>query len=600
MIQDWLARGVVTRRAGRWGLTDGAAELSGTVPASLHELIARQLAELAEADRRLLERASAAGLEFSAAALADSAAGVAGVERRCEALVERRLLLRRPEPARWPDGTAAAGYAFRHALYRRAISDAMPAHARGQLHLRVGRRLEKGHGRRAPEIAPVLADHFALGGDDRRAALYAHKAGETALLRGAARQAQLWLRRALSHIARWPSGRARDSQEIQTQINLGAAHDMIDGFGAAPAAAAFERALVLSRRVAESKTLVPILTGLFNYRVMTGNMNAASRLAARIHRLAQGQRDSGYRLVGDNALGYANWKLGRYAAALPLIEKVAAAYRVRRHAGLSTVFGEDPGIACRYYGAVTCIMLADRPAAERHLAAGMAVARAIRQPSAVAEILWAHCVVARECGDIALVGRRALELLALCEDGDLDYWRRPGRAFAAWVAAEQGDEAGVDRMGAVVQEWRETAMHSLHYMLALYAGACLKHGRLAAAGDVVAEGLALVRRTRESWFEAELHRLRGELALRQAAPAMAADAAACFRQAARIARRQGARLLELRALVSLADDCAARGRHVEALRLLEPMRPLFERAGGLAAATAARAAFARSRAALGR
>ena len=46
---------------------------------------------------------------------------------------------------------------------------------------------------------------------------------------------------------------------------------------------------------------------------------------------------------GYNTVGYTHWKLGRYAAALPYVAKVAsAAYRVRRHGSLSIVFGEDP------------------------------------------------------------------------------------------------------------------------------------------------------------------------------------------------------------------------------------------------------------------
>ena len=150
----------------------------------------------------------------------------------------------------------------------------------------------------------------------------------------------------------------------------------------------------------------------------------------------------------------------------------------------------------------------------------------------------------------------------------------------------------------MLQEWRNIAMfESMHYMLALYAEACMKHGRPAPAGEALAEALALVRKTGECWFEAELHRLRGELALQSNSSGRSANPAAsiCFRQAACVARRQGARLLELRALVSLADERAARGEHAEAVRILAPLRPLFERGTGLPATTAAQTIFARSR-----
>jgi DNA-binding winged helix-turn-helix (wHTH) protein len=65
MIQDWLARGVLSRQAGQWGLTSRTAELADTLPTDVHALIDRQLSQLAETERRLLELASAAGPEFS-------------------------------------------------------------------------------------------------------------------------------------------------------------------------------------------------------------------------------------------------------------------------------------------------------------------------------------------------------------------------------------------------------------------------------------------------------------------------------------------------------------------------------------------------------
>jgi predicted ATPase len=55
----------------------------------------------------------------------------------------------------------------------------------------------------------------------------------------------------------------------------------------------------------------------------------------------------------------------------------------------------------------------------------------------------------------------------------------------------------------------------------------------------------------ERWWDAELHRVRGELMLAQGADA--GDVEAAFRRAIEIARGQGARSLELRAVVSLAQ-----------------------------------------------
>ena len=92
-------------------------------------------------------------------------------------------------------------------------------------------------------------------------------------------------------------------------------------------------------------------------------------------------------------------------------------------------------------------------------------------------------------------------------------------------------------------------------------------------GDVVErrqlleEALQGAEDTGERWFEAELHRLRGELLL---APATSdeARAEACFGRAIAVAREQNARMLELRGAASLARLWAGQGRRREGLDLL--------------------------------
>ena len=78
----------------------------------------------------------------------------------------------------------------------------------------------------------------------------------------------------------------------------------------------------------------------------------------------------------------------------------------------------------------------------------------------------------------------------------------------------------------------------------------------------------------ERWWEAELHRLRGVLLLRQTGKAMV-EAEAWFQQALDIARRQQAKSLELRAAMSLARLWQGQGKHAEARQLLAPIYDWF-------------------------
>jgi predicted ATPase len=81
-------------------------------------------------------------------------------------------------------------------------------------------------------------------------------------------------------------------------------------------------------------------------------------------------------------------------------------------------------------------------------------------------------------------------------------------------------------------------------------------GRSGEALRLLDDALALVDRGGERYFEAELHRLKGE-SLLAVSPPRAAEAEAAFATAIAVARRQGAKLLEDRAAASLGRLLAA-------------------------------------------
>jgi len=92
-------------------------------------------------------------------------------------------------------------------------------------------------------------------------------------------------------------------------------------------------------------------------------------------------------------------------------------------------------------------------------------------------------------------------------------------------------------------------------------------GQVEAGKCVLAEALTLVDTTEERWWEAELHRLKGELLLAQSTD-NAAEAEACFHRALDIARHQQAKSLELRAATSLSRLWRRQGKRAEAYQLL--------------------------------
>ena len=83
------------------------------------------------------------------------------------------------------------------------------------------------------------------------------------------------------------------------------------------------------------------------------------------------------------------------------------------------------------------------------------------------------------------------------------------------------------------------------------------------------EALALAGETGEHWFDAGLHRIRGEILLKQN-PADPAPAEAAFLAAIAVAQQQKARSFELRAALSLAKLYRTTGRDVDAHDVLGP------------------------------
>jgi predicted ATPase len=95
---------------------------------------------------------------------------------------------------------------------------------------------------------------------------------------------------------------------------------------------------------------------------------------------------------------------------------------------------------------------------------------------------------------------------------------------------------------------------ALSKFLALLAEAFGKAREAQEGLKVTGEALKFVQDTNERYYEAELYRIKGELLLQQsgAEQTMRMAAEGSFLKAIEIARRQGAKSLELRAVVSLA------------------------------------------------
>jgi predicted ATPase len=110
--------------------------------------------------------------------------------------------------------------------------------------------------------------------------------------------------------------------------------------------------------------------------------------------------------------------------------------------------------------------------------------------------------------------------------------------------------------------------------LSYLARANAEIGQFDAATRCIGETMAAVETAKESWCEAEVHRIAGEIALKSPKPD-AAKAEAYFNHALTVARAQEARSWELRAAMSMARLWRDQGKPQPALELLVPIYGWF-------------------------
>jgi predicted ATPase len=171
---------------------------------------------------------------------------------------------------------------------------------------------------------------------------------------------------------------------------------------------------------------------------------------------------------------------------------------------------------------------------------------------------------------------RAEAAMALGTDHGFAQILARGTILRGWALVEQGQgEVGIAQMRQGIAAHQATgAAYQRPHFLSMLAEVHSGLGQPEAGLMALSEALALVETTGERYYEAELHRLQGELLLQHAAPEVS-HAEACFQQSLDIARRQQAKSWELRVAMSLSRLWQQQGKQAEARALLAPIYGWF-------------------------
>jgi predicted ATPase len=565
-------RGSLVPDQGRWALAEALPDLLRELPESVRSMIRRKLDLLEEADRRLLAAAAVQGYEFDAAVVAGALGrDAAEVEERLEELERVHGLLRRLREYEFPDGTPTVRYAFVHGLYQDALAAALQPTRRAALSAAVARALLGHHGGQSAAVAGDLALLFEAARDHARAVEFSLLAARNAVRVGAHQEAVVLAHRGLAALRKLPDTPARAQEEIPLLLALGVSLVATRGFAAPEVEATYLRARALCRPADDLPTLYPILYGLWNLYLVRCELPRCKELAAQMFALAQGQGDSVYRLLAFNVLQQPLFHLGEFAPARDQQQQGLALYDADQHRSLTAVYGEDPGVGCRMYAAVTLWHLGYPDQARSAAQAARRLAEELCTPFNVAQALYYGAlthVCRREARHVQALART---LMALCDEQGFALLLAGGRVLHGWSLAVQGQPAeGVEQMRRGLADWQATgALSHRPYQLALLAEALAQGGRIEEGLAALAEALSLAAATGERFYEAELHRLQGELLLRQGPrPVSRDEVEARFQRGLAVARAQQAKSLELRVVTSLGRLYQGDGRRAEVQRQL--------------------------------
>ena len=145
-----------------------------------------------------------------------------------------------------------------------------------------------------------------------------------------------------------------------------------------------------------------------------------------------------------------------------------------------------------------------------------------------------------------------------------------------WAAVQQGDvSAGIADIREAMDRRRAFGIGAVWpWFLALLADAQGALGQFEEGLHALEEAQQWVERNDERLYAAEVHRIKGELLLRQAVPDPT-QAERCFQEAVDVARAQQAKSWELRAATSMSRLWLQHNRFDDARALLSPIYNWF-------------------------
>ncbi len=578
LLRGLQERGDIIRDSeGYW--VEGSSLDWVTLPVRVEAAIQERIGRLPEVLQKALAVASVEGELFTAEVISR----IRATDKRemleyLSSELDKKHRLVHAQSIQRVDGKSLSRYRFRHILFQKYLYGSLDEIERTHLHEQVGTALEELYGDQVEDAAnPVhLALHFEKAQIIEKAIHYLYNAGERAVRLSAYREGIAHLTKGLNLLEQLPDSAKRDHQEIDLLLALGIACQGLLGAQPDEIVNTYTKAHELCKRVGNTTQMVRALGGLAVLYYVRGEHHRAKELASEGLALAEKSNEPLLLLLCHWYLGFIDFCLGNHVNAHEHLKCALDIYDPDRyHHSIVYLRGSDAGLGAIAYEACCLWCLGYPDQALKRSEEALSMARELGHPFSLADVLcFAGCLFHAMRKDGESLERNAEELMHLSQERSLAGWfatgmRSRGEALALQGKLQEGGTQARKGLDAMQSE-KMWIYHS--GTLALLAEVQVKAGHLDEALANLDEAFASVEKTDERYWEAELHRLKGEISFRLGDEA---SAETCFDKAIEISRKQSAKSLELRAVMGLYRLWQKQGKKKEAHQMLTEVYDWF-------------------------
>jgi class 3 adenylate cyclase/tetratricopeptide (TPR) repeat protein len=532
------------------------------IPETLQASLMARLDRVDTAAKEVAQVGAAIGREFPYELLAEVCGRtVDNLDTALERLVASGLTFRRGVP---PNTI----FLFKHGLVQDAIYSTLLRNNRRQLHANIAEALERIFPETLEQHPELLAHHLSAAERPEIAIRYWRLAVERALRASAYREAIGHCTRGLQVIEAIADRDQRLHAEVSLQLQRGIALTASLGPSEPAMLAAFARAREIAEELGEDRTLAAALLGLWAHHNARANLRPALALAQRLFAIGESRGEKALCVQAHSASLTVSYKMGAFATAWRHFEGGTALYRPGMRVIEAIPNYTSPGPDMLLHGSFVAWVMG-YPQRARNLAdETMIAARKLKQPYTLTHCVYMLGHLAELQEDWVAVRRANDETVELATRwGFTGTKQLVARRIALVTVVIDRDEEQFRFKCEHRQPGFARALHDV-----VLARTCGLSGTPEQGLKLLEEALAVTQECGSCFYDAEVYRTRGQLL---ASLRNWTEAETSYCTSIDIARRQGARMWELRAATDLARLWAERGNRRRAFDLLSSVYGWF-------------------------